>query len=170
MLAFVFEAEDYEYDDAETLAPFGAEIVSWTYPEPVENEFVFTRFAGLYSASMVSMLVVGLLTIGACLLFVKRDKTVPYTGVDKASMVLNGLIGLGAIPFMTLVIWLMDLYVSGTELMYRIDLCLPALTAFTLAASVALRRKRFAKSAVAVQLIGPILFVLMLILETVASY
>ena len=35
------EAEDYEYDDAETLAPFGAEIVSWTYPEPVENEFVF---------------------------------------------------------------------------------------------------------------------------------
>ena len=166
----IFDDEGYEYDDAEMLAPYGAEIVSWEYPESVENEFVFTRFAGLYSASMVVMLLVGLLTLGACLIFVKRDKTVPYTSLDIASIVTNAIAGLGAIPFITLVTWLMELYVSGTELIYRIDLCLPALTAFTLAASVSLRRKRFSKSALAISLVGPALFVLMLILEAVATY
>jgi hypothetical protein len=46
---------------------------------------------------------------------------------------------------------------SGS-LTYQIYLCIPALTAFTVAASVALRRKGFTKTGLLVQFVFPVLF------------
>jgi hypothetical protein len=54
---------------------------------------------------------------------------------------------------------------SGDELIYQIYLCIPALTAFTVAASIVLRRIGFTKAGFFVQLVGPILFALPLISE-----
>ena len=163
----VYDKDGIEYVDTEMLEKFDAELISWENPEPIENSFVFAGFARLHSDSMVAMLFVALLVIVACMILVKRDKYVPYKALDKVAVVLNYIIVFVAIPFFALVVGLMPIYVSGEELIYQIDLCVPAITAFAVAASIALRRKGFTKPGFFVQFIGPILFVLLTILESV---
>ena len=114
---------------------------------------------------MAVMLLVGLLVILVCLVFVKRDKTVTYNALDKVSAVLNYIVCLGAIPFIALVATLLQITMSGDEFVYQLFLCIPALTAFTVAASVALRRKGFSKSGFFVQFAGVVLFALSLIID-----
>ena len=63
---------------------------------------------------------------------------------------------------MTITIALMQIVVSSNDPAYQIALCVPAITAFTLAASVALRRIRFPKTGFILQFVGPMLFVLTL--------
>ena len=161
----VFDRDRVEYTDEETLSRFDAEITDWVSPEPIANSFRFVGFSKLHDMSMFAMLAVGILTLFACMILVKRDRTVPYNALDKVSILLNFLICLAAIPFMTFTIVLMQIVVSIDDPAYQIALCVPAITAFTLAASVALRRIRFTKTGFFLQLIGPVLFVLTLILS-----
>lgn len=163
----VLDKDGMEYADEETLGKFDAEILDWNYPESVDNSFKFAGFSKLHTTSMITMLIVGILVIIACMIFVKKDKAVTYNALDKISVALNFIIGIAAIPFATLVILLMQIYVSGDELIYQMDLCIPAITAFTIAASIALRRKGFKKSGFLIQFIGPVLFVLLMILESI---
>lgn len=155
-----------EYADMETLEKFDAELISWETPQPIENTFVFSEFVLLHDVSMLLMLLVGILVIIASMIFVKRDKTVPYKALDKVSVVFNYLVALVAIPFIALVVWLMALYVSGNEVIYKVDLCIPAITAFTVAASIVLRRKGYTKTGFFIQFAGPVLFVLLAALES----
>ena len=164
----VMDSEGMEYDDAEHLSQFDAEILDWEYPAPVENALEFAGFSKLHTGSMLAMLVVGLLVILACVIFVKRDKTVPYKALDQISIVFNYLIAIAAIPFATLVIALMQIYVSGDEFVYQADLYVPAITAFTVAASIALRRKGFTKTGFFIQFAGPAAFILLAVLEQFA--
>ena len=161
----VIDGEGYEYEDEESLSRFDARIVDWDYPEPVDNSFRFVGFSVLHDVSMFAMLAVGILVILACMILVKRDKSVPYKALDKVSIVINFVICFAAIPFITFVTTLMQITVSGDELAYQIMLCVPALTAFTVAASIALRRTQYTKSGFFIQLIGPMLFALALIFE-----
>ena len=156
-----------EYTDMETLEKFGAELVSWETPQPIENTFVFSEFVLLHQDSMTLMLLVGILAIIACMLFVKRDKTIPYTTLDKVSTVFNFLVVLVALPFMTLVVSLMPIYVSGDEIIYKLDLCVPVITALSVAASLSLRRKHYSVAGFCVQFIGPVLFVVLAVLESI---
>lgn len=162
----VYTSEGYEYSDEESLAQFDAQLLSWEMPEAIENDFVFAGFSILHSGSMLAMLLVGILTILACAIAVKKEQDLSYSSLDKLSVVLNFLVGLVALPFITLVVSLMPIYVSGEELIYQIDLCVPALTAFAIAASIALRRKGFAKTGLCIQFAGPVLFILLAFAET----
>ena len=161
------DKEGYPYDEAEIPSEFTAQIISWEYPEPIENTFVFSGFSILHVGSMAAMLLVGLLVIIACIIFAKRDKTVPYKVLDKLSVVLNCVICFVAIPFITFTTALLQITMSGDELIYQIYLCIPALTAFTVAASVALRRNGFTKTGFFVQFVGPVLFFVPVFLESV---
>lgn len=161
----VFDRDRVEYTDEETLSRFDAEITDWVSPEPIANSLAFVGFSKLHDMSMFAMLAVGILTMIACMIFVQRDKTVPYNTLDKVSIVLNFVICLTVLPFMTFTIALLQIVVSTDDLAYQLALCVPAITAFTLAASVALRRIRFTKTGFFLQFIGPVLFVLMLILS-----
>ena len=161
------DKEGYPYDEAEMPSEFTAEIISWEYPEPIENTFVFSGFSILHAGSMFAMLLVGLLVMIACIIFVKRDRTVPYKVLDKLSVVLNCVVCFAAIPFITFTTGLLQIIMSGDEIMYQMYLCIPALTAFTVAASIALRRNGFTKSGFFVQLVGPVLFCVPLFLESV---
>ena len=161
------DKEGYELLPEDRPSEFAAEIVSWEYPEPIENTFVFSGFSILHTGSMVAMLLVGLLVIIACIIFVKRDKAVPYKVLDKLSIVINCIICFAAIPFITFTTALLQITMSGDELMYQIYLCIPALTAFTVAASIALRRKGFTKSGFFLQFVGPVLFFVPVFLEFV---
>ena len=160
-----FDRDRTEYTDEETLSRFDAEILDWVSPEPIANSFRFAGFSKLHDVSMLAMLAVGILTILACMIFIKRDRTVLYNTLDKISIVLNLVICFAAIPFMTILIALMQIVVSSSDPIYQIALCVPAITAFTLAASVGLRRFRYTKTGFFLQLVGPVLFVLTLILS-----
>ena len=152
------EAIDAEGYAVEVSEKFDAEIISWEYPEPIENSFRFAGFSRLYSISMLVMLVIAFLTVLACLIFARKDPDVNYKTLDMISIVANFLITFIAIPFLTIVIFFFPLTMDAESLLYQIFLCVPALTAFTIAASIALRRKGFAKSGFFVQLICPALF------------
>ena len=144
----IMDQEGMEYAYEEYLGTFDAEITDWVYPQPVDNSFKFVGFSKLHDASMLAMLLVGVLVIAACMIFVKRDKAVPYKALDKVSI-------------------LMQITVSGDEIGYQMLLCIPALTAFTIAASIALRRKNFTKSGFFIQFVGPVVFVLLLIFSSI---
>ena len=160
----VIDEEGYEYQDPETVGKFDVEILSWEPAQPVENTFVFKGFSILHDVSMVAMLIVGLLVIIACMIFVKRDKSVPYKVLDKIAVVLNYVIVLAAVPFFTVIGWLLQIIMDGGEFSYQMSMCVPALTAFTVAASISLRRRGFTKFGFFIQFIGPVLFVLVLFL------
>ena len=153
-----YDVMGVEYTDMETLDAFDAELLSWEEPQPIENTFVFSGFSRLYTGSMLAMLAVGLLVIVACMIFVKRDESVTYKLLDKLSIALNCVVCFAALPFITFTTTLLQITMSGDDLMYQIFLCIPALTAFAVAASVSLRRKGFTKTGFIVQFIGPVLF------------
>ena len=152
------DAEGYSYEDGEMPSEFAAEIISWEYPEPVENDFVFAGFCIMHTGSMLATLAVGLLTIVACLIFVKRDKTVSYKILDKLSVAVNFVVSILGIPFITICVAFFQLSMSTDTIWYQILLCVPAFAAFTVAASIALRRKSFTKTGFFVQFAGPVLF------------
>ena len=161
------DKEGIPFEDGKMPAAFTAEIISWEYPEPIENTFVFKGFSLLHTGSMMAMLVVGLLMIVACIIFVKRDKTVPYKALDKISVLLNVAITLVAIPFITIVVAMFQITMDTEDIFYQFFLCTPAVTAFAVAASVALRRAGFTKSGFFVQFTGPVLFFVPIILEAI---
>ena len=68
---------------------FTAEIISWEYPEPIENRFSFGGFALMHAGSMLAMLVIGLLTVLTCVIFVKKDQSLAYNVLDMFSIVLR---------------------------------------------------------------------------------
>lgn len=153
----VMDDEGIEYVDAETLSIFNAQLISWELPQPVENSFKFVKFSHLHDSSMFAMLIVGILVIVACMIFVRRDKTVPNKTLDKISIVLNFIIVLVVLPFVTVIISFAQIVVSGNEFDYQLLLCVPAFTAFIVAASISLRRKGLTKAGFFVQFIAPAL-------------
>ena len=160
------EATDAEGYHVEIPEIFGAEIISWEYPEPIENSFKFIGFSRLYAVSMFAMLLVGILTTIACAVFVKRDRDIRYNVIDVLSVVANFVIGFVVIPFVTLVIFFSPIVMDGVSFVYQMLLCVPAAMVFTIAASVALRRKRFIKSGFLVQLVFPVLITVCIVLES----
>ena len=161
------EAVDAEGYSVEISEVFDAEIISWEYPEPIENSFEFVGFSRLYSVSMLVMLLVGVLTIMACVIFVKKNADVSYKLLDKLSIAVNFLICFIVIPFITIVIFLFPLAMDSNSIMYQIYLWVPVMTAFTVAASVALRRKGFTKSGFFAQFVFPVPFFAEIVVESV---
>lgn len=148
-------AEGYSVDISEV---FDAEIISWELPEPIENSFRFIGFSRLHAISMFAMLLVGVLTIIACAIFVKKEPGIQFKVLDALTVIANLFIGLMVIPFVTLVIFMFPLVIDEASIMYQIYLCIPALTAFGIAASISLRRKGLKISGLLVQFVFPLLF------------
>ena len=160
----VMDDEGIEYVDAETLSIFNAQLISWELPEPVENSFKFVKFSHLHDTSMFAMLIVGILVIVACMIFVKRDKTIPYKALDKISIVVNFIVVLVVIPIATGAIWFSQIVAGGNEFSFQLMLCIPVFTAFTVAASISLRRKGYTKAGFFVQLVTPAMIALLVLL------
>lgn len=94
----------------------------------------------LYISIGAAVAVIAGILLAVC---TKKAEDVTYTKLDKAGRIT----------------------MSGDELVYQIYLYIPAITAFTVAASIALRRVRYTKAGFFVQFIGPVLFALPLISE-----
>jgi hypothetical protein len=85
------EALDSNGCSVEVSKVFDAEIVSWEYPEPIENSFEFAGITRLHAVSMLVMILVSILTLIACIIFVKKGIDVQYKALDIVSVVLNFL-------------------------------------------------------------------------------
>lgn len=158
------DAEGYEIPVSDL---FDAQIISWEYPAPLKNDFTFAGFSPLHIGSMLAMLLAGLLTTVAMLIFVKKDLTRPRNPLDTLSVLLSFALCFLAIPFITVATCLLQLAMDNGALLYQIFLCVPGLTAFTVAASIALRRHGFTKAGLFVQLVGPAIFLVPVLLESV---
>lgn len=159
------DGEGNQYGAEELPDMFDAKIVSWEYPEPVENRYRFDGFSLLYDTGMVAMLAVGLAVIVACMIFVKKEKDLRYGALDIVSIVLNFVICLAVLPFIAVTAAFFQITMNTDDLVYQIYLCIPALIAFTVAASIALRRKGFRKTGFFIQFIGPVLYIIPLLSE-----
>ncbi|MBR5229755.1 MAG: hypothetical protein IKW01_02770 [Firmicutes bacterium] len=160
------DAEGYAYEDEETLLQHGAKLISWEYPEPIENSYTFSHIAHLSGGVVLPLVIIAAAALLAVIVFVKRDKTSDKTSLDKASIALNFAIGIVAVPIMTLVAVLSDIVGSSGDLSQQLIYLLPPVMVLGLAASVGLRRDGLSKASIAAQAVGlaalALIFVLML--------
>lgn len=159
-----YDSEGNAYEDEQTLLKHGVKLISWEYPEPVENTFVFSHISYLNGEVVIPLVIIGTLALLAVILFVKKEKIFIRKTVDLISVTLNFVIALGFLPIMTIWGFLSDIVGSSPELSHQMIYLIPAITLLSLAASVSLRRKGFRKGGLLVQLAGPAFFAVTFIL------
>ena len=160
-----YDAEGVAYEEEGMLSQFDVEILSWDYPEPIENTFNFVGFSSLYEGNTLAMLFVILLLLGACAIFVKKDPVVLYTTLDKVSFGFNLVIGILGVPFFALRAILASAFQIGPDWLYQVYLIIPLITAFSLVLSLVFRRKELTRTGFFIQFVGPVLFVATIFLE-----
>ena len=158
-----YDSEGIEYTDEETLLDQGVKLIRWTYPMPVVNELVFSHISIMSSEVVLPMLFMGVLTLLVMLIFVKKDKKVVQGKIDKISAILNFIIGIVVIPFMTIVGSFIDINGGSSEWGHQMLYVLPSFSVLCIAASVGLRRKGVKKGGLAVQFVGPVLFAVIMV-------
>lgn len=158
---------DSENQD-EVLQSIGFKIVDFTYGKPIENSF---SFAGIsYEADNVLIFVaISLLYFLACLIFVRKDKEYKYNTLDIVGIIFNFLIGIFALPVITLLCIFFGLAESNLALINDMTYNTPPIAVACLALSGVFRRKGFSKTGFFIQFGGIILFILVLVLDTVVG-
>ena len=162
------EAEDKvgnQYDETNLPAIFDAEIVSFEYPEPIENTFRFSGFSGLYAANTGVMILVGVITLILCMIFVRKGDGVEYRVLDKFGIALNFAAILFVLPIIYIAVVFVQAYKVGPDWLYQTYLCIPQIFPFSVAASLSLRRKGFRKSGFSIQFLAPAMEVVIVAME-----
>ena len=157
------------YEDELSLAERGAKIISWEYPEPIENSFVYSHLTHLNSEVVFPLLVIAVVALLLIVIFVKKDQYRIKKPIDTVSLILNFVIALVAVPVTTLYGAFSDIAGSSGELLHVLGYLVPAITVLGLAASVALRRRGCRFGSFVVQFIGPVVFVLDIVCILVLS-
>jgi hypothetical protein len=152
---------DITVTDPEELAQLGLSIVSWEYPEPIENTFSFGGIS-LSSEATIYTAAIAVAALLACMILVKKDREIMYRKMDKFSVALNFLIAIVAFPFIFMVSALSEI-VADTSVWQQALYLTPALTVLGIAASVVLRRCGYGKGSLFIQFLGPILFAVTLL-------
>lgn len=160
---YYYDENETEYHDEETLAAQGVKLISFEYPTPIENSFVFSHISYLSGAVVLPALLIALLALIVIIIFVRKEKELKYKAIDIVSIVLNFIIGIMYMGFVTILALLIDIEGGGPELYYQIMYFIPALSVLCIAASVALRRKGHSVKSLIAGFIGPAVFALYLI-------
>ena len=162
-IIYYYDENEAEYHDEETLAAQGVKLISFEYPTPIDNKFVFSHLSYFSGANVSPALLIALLALIAILIFVKKGKELKYNAVHIISIVFNWIVGTVYMGFVTILALLIDIEGGGPELYYQIMYFIPAISLLCLAASVALRRKGYGKSSLIAGFIGPVIFALYLL-------
>lgn len=150
--------ENNAYTEPQDLMDRGVRLVSWDYPEPIENTFVFSHISYLTSEAVIPLAAIAAAAWLAVILFVKKEKELGKQKMDVVAVVCNFLITLICVPFFTICGIFSDINGSTPELTHQLIYLLPSITILSLAASVSLRRKGFRKIGFAAQFFGPAVF------------
>ena len=160
---YYYDAQETEYHDEETLAAQGVKLISFEYPTPIENSFVFSHISHFSGAVVLPSLLIALLALIATIIFVRKEKELKYKAIEIISIVLNFLIGFTFLPIVAFLAIFIDIEGGGPELYYQVLYFIPAVSMLSIAASVALRRKGYGKNSLIAGFVGPVIFVLYLI-------
>lgn len=161
---YYYDENEVEYHDEETLAAHGVKLISFEYPTPIENSFVFSHLAYFTSANVPMTLLIAILALLAVIIFVRKEKGLRYKAAHIVSIVFNWIIGTVYMGFVTILARLIDITGGGPDIFYQITYFIPAVSVLCLAASVALRRKGYGKSSLITEFIGPIIFAVYLLI------
>ena len=101
-----------------------------------------------------------------CLIFVRKDQGHSYSKLDQFSIIVNFLVGIFAVPFISIVCMLFGLVESNVELINQIIYNIPPIALLCLALSVVFRRKGYSKAGFLIQFGAIPPFVLLLLLDT----
>ena len=160
---YYYDAQETEYHDEETLAAQGVKLISFEYPTPIDNSFVFSHISHFSGAVVLPSLLISLLALIATIIFVRKEKELKYKAIEIISIVLNFLIGFTFLPIVAILAIFIDIEGGGPELYYQVLYFIPAVSMLSIAASVALRRKGYGKISLIAGFVGPVIFVLYLI-------
>ena len=166
---YYYDSEETEYHDEETLSAQGVKLISFEYPIPIENSFVFSHISYFSGAVVLPTLLIAMLALVTIIIFVRKEKELKYKAIDIVSIVLNFIIGFTLIPFVTILGVLIDIEGGGPELFYQVTYFIPTVVTLCIAASVALRRKGYGVKSLIAELIGPAVFAVYLIIFGVAG-
>ena len=159
---------DISLDDENTdkiLESIGFKIIDFTYADPIENSFSFSGIQ--YEADNIVIFVAILLVFFLlCIIFVRKDKAYRYSGLDRFGIICNFLVGIFAVPFITVACMLFGLVESHIEPINQITYNIPPIAILCLSLSVVFRRKGFSKTGFFIQFGGILPFVLILALDT----
>lgn len=147
--------------DPAELAQLGLSIVSWEYPEPIENRFSFGGISLSSEATMYTA-IIAIVALLACMILIKKEKEIVYRKMDKVSIVLNFLIAIVVFPFIFMVSALSEI-VADTSIWQQILYFAPALTVLGIGASVTLRRLGCKRIGFGSQFAGPVVFALIIL-------
>ena len=153
---------DITVTDPDELAQLGLSIVSWEYPEPIENAFSFGGISLSSEATMYTA-AIAIAALLACMILIRKDKELVYSTADKLSIVLNFLIALLGFPFIFMLSALSEI-VADTSAWQQILYLTPALTVLGIAASVALRRCGYGRGSLFILFLGPFVFAIDLLI------
>lgn len=158
----VKDMESEVVTEAAELEELGFVLESWEYPVPIENSF---SYGGVSMSSEATMYTTAIAVVAllACMICIKKDADYTSTGLDKASVVLNFLVTIVALPFILAVSALSEI-VADASLMQQLVYFAPALTALGVAASVTFRRMGSKKLSFWIQFAGPAVFGLTVLL------
>ena len=159
------EEEYVTITDPAQLEQMGFCIVSWDYPDPIENTFSFGGIS-LSSEAVMYTAAIAVAALLTCVIFIRRDRALEYGALDKVSVVLNFLIAIFAFPFILISSALSEIVADASALQQLLYLT-PALTALGIAASVALRRMRYRQIGFWIQFAGPAVFGLVLLFDVI---
>ena len=162
--AGVYHSEEVVVTDQAELAKMGFVILGWEYPYPMENSF---SFGGISLSSEAVMLTsaIAIAALLGCMAMIRKERKSAYGGINKISIAMNFLVIFIAFPFILIACSLSEIVADATVLQQLFYLA-PALTAVGVAASVALRRMGYKYKSFFIQFAGPIVFGLILMLET----
>lgn len=153
-----------EENREEILESIDFRIVDFTYAQPIENSF---SFSGIHYDADNVLIFVAIMSVFflLCLIFVRKDKEYRYSGLDKAGILFNFLLGIFAVPFITVSCMLFGLVESSMELINQITYNIPSIAILCLALSVVFRRRGYSKAGFFVQFGGILPFLLVLALD-----
>ena len=166
---YYYDSEETEYCDEQTLSEQGVKLISYEYPTPIENSLVFSHISYFNSEIVFPNLLIALIALLVIAIFVKKEKDYKYTSIDTASFILNCIVGSVYLIFVTVVALVIDIEGGGPELYYQMLYFIPSFSTLCLAASVALRRRKYSKSSLVVGLVGPAFFIVYLIVCAVCG-
>ena len=138
-----------------------------TYIKPPIKDEYFSGFSGLHAVSTGVMILVGILTLILCMIFVKKGEGVEYRILDKFGIALNFAAMLFVLPIIYIAAVFVQAYKVGPDWIYQAYLCVPQIAPFSIAASLALRRKGFRKIGFCIQFLAPVAEVILMVLEYV---
>lgn len=170
--AFV-EYYDYEndisisgYQNEEELAAVGFRVLDVCYENPIENSFSFSGVT-YEPDNIIFFVVLMLIFLLVCIIFVRKDKEYKYSKLDIAGIISNFIVGIIAVPFITLICTMFGLTGSGYEWIDQCTYNIPSFTILCLALSVMLRRKGYSKQGFFIQFSGILAFVLMFLTDLI---